>query len=73
MSVNGLRGRHAASFQIGALGYVPCDAINRSKENSMAEIQVGPTRRNRAIVWIVIVAIIIAVAAWYFLAGPGKA
>jgi hypothetical protein len=37
----------------------------------MAEIRVAPERRNRAVVWIVIVAVIAAVAAWYFLAGPG--
>lgn len=37
----------------------------------MAEIRVAPQRRNRAIVWIVLVAVIIAALAWYFLAGPG--
>jgi hypothetical protein len=37
----------------------------------VAEIQVAPKRRNRAIVWIVLLAIIIAAVAWYFLAGPG--
>jgi hypothetical protein len=39
----------------------------------MAEIRVAPTRRNRALTWIVIVAVIVAAAAWYFLAGPGAA
>jgi hypothetical protein len=39
----------------------------------MAEIRVAPTRRNRAVVWIVVIALIVAVAAWYFLAGPGAA
>jgi hypothetical protein len=39
----------------------------------MAEIRVAPTRRNRAVMWIVIVAVIVAAAAWYFLAGPGAA
>ena len=43
------------------------------RETEMAEIQVGPTRRNRAIWWIVILAIVLAVAAWYFLAGPHAA
>jgi hypothetical protein len=37
----------------------------------MAEIQVAPKRRNRAILWIVLLAIIVAALAWYFLAGPG--
>jgi hypothetical protein len=39
----------------------------------MAEIKVAPQRSNRAIVWILVVVVIVAVAAWYFLAGPGKA
>jgi len=38
----------------------------------MAEIKVAPQRRNRAIVWIIVVAVIVALAAWYFLAGPGS-
>jgi len=38
----------------------------------MAEIRVAPERRNRAALWIVLIAILIAAAvAWYFLAGPG--
>jgi hypothetical protein len=37
----------------------------------MAEIRVAPQRRNRAVVWIVVLAVIVAVGAWYFLAGPG--
>jgi hypothetical protein len=37
----------------------------------VAEIQVGPKGRNRAVIWIVLVAVIVAVLAWYFLAGPG--
>jgi hypothetical protein len=38
----------------------------------MAEIRVAPERRNRAALWIVLIVIIIAaVGAWYFLAGPG--
>jgi hypothetical protein len=38
----------------------------------MAEIRVAPQRRNRAALWIVLIAVIVAaVAAWYFLAGPG--
>ena len=37
----------------------------------MAEIRVAPQRRNRAVVWVVLVVLIAAVAAWYFLAGPG--
>lgn len=38
----------------------------------MAEIRVAPQRRNRAALWIVLVVLIIAaIAAWYFLAGPG--
>lgn len=40
----------------------------------MAEIRVAPQRRNRTIGWIVLVALLLAaVAAWYFLAGPGYA
>ncbi|HJQ21870.1 MAG TPA: hypothetical protein VJ867_16115 [Gemmatimonadaceae bacterium] len=37
----------------------------------MAEIKVAPQRRNRAALWIVLVVIVVAIAAWYFLAGPG--
>ena len=37
----------------------------------MAEIHVAPKSRNRAVLWIVLLAIVIAVVAWYFLAGPG--
>jgi len=38
----------------------------------MAEIRVAPQRRNRAAVWIIVVALIVlAAVAWYFLAGPG--
>jgi hypothetical protein len=37
----------------------------------MAEIRVAPTRRSRPIVLIVIAIIVLAVLAWYFLAGPG--
>ena len=37
----------------------------------MAEIRVAPQRRNRAVVWIILVAVIIAALAWYFFAGPG--
>lgn len=38
----------------------------------MAEIRVAPQRRNRALVWILLLVIVIAaIAAWYFLAGPG--
>jgi hypothetical protein len=38
----------------------------------MAEIRVAPQRRNRAIVGMLVVALVVAaVAAWYFLAGPG--
>lgn len=37
----------------------------------MAEIKVAPERRSRTVVWVVVIAIIIvAVLAWYFLAGP---
>jgi hypothetical protein len=37
----------------------------------VAEIRVAPQRRNR-VVWIVLVVIVvIALACWYFLAGPG--
>ena len=39
----------------------------------MAEIRVAPERRSRTILWIVLVLVIAAVAAWYFLAGPGAA
>lgn len=39
----------------------------------MAEIRVAPQRRGKALVWIVsIVIVIVAIAAWYFLAGPGQ-
>jgi hypothetical protein len=37
----------------------------------VAEIHVAPKRRNRAVIWIVLLAIIVAALAWYFLAGPG--
>ncbi len=38
----------------------------------MAESRVAPQRRNRAIVWILLIVIVLAaIAAWYFLAGPG--
>jgi hypothetical protein len=38
----------------------------------MAEIRVAPQRRNRAMVWMIVVALIVAaIVAWYFLAGPG--
>ena len=38
----------------------------------MAEIRVAPQRRNRAIAWILLLVVVVAaIAAWYFLAGPG--
>jgi len=37
----------------------------------VAEIHVAPKGRNRAVLWIILVAIVIAAVAWYFLAGPG--
>lgn len=37
----------------------------------MAEIRVAPQRRNRAMVWMIVVALVVAAVAWYFLAGPG--
>ena len=38
----------------------------------MAEIRVAPQRRSRAVLWVVLLVVVIAaVAAWYFLAGPG--
>ena len=38
----------------------------------MAEIRVAPQRRNRAMVWMIVVALLVAaIVAWYFLAGPG--
>lgn len=38
----------------------------------MAEIRVAPQRRNRAALWIIVVAVIVAaIVAWYFLAGRG--
>ena len=38
----------------------------------MAEIRVAPQRRNRAMVWMIVAVLIVAaIAAWYFLAGPG--
>lgn len=40
----------------------------------MAEIRVAPQRRSRAVLWVVLLVVVIAaVAAWYFLAGPGVA
>ncbi len=40
----------------------------------MAEIRVAPQRRSRSILWVVLVLVVIAaVAAWYVLAGPGVA
>ena len=52
-------------------GMPPALSLPVPHGGDMAEIRVAPTRRNRAVVWIVIVAIIVAAAAWYFLAGPG--
>ena len=37
----------------------------------MAEIRVAPQRRNRAVIWIVLLVLVVAAVAWYFLAGPG--
>jgi hypothetical protein len=37
----------------------------------VAEIRVAPKRNNRTIVLVVLVLLIVAVLAWYFLAGPG--
>lgn len=38
----------------------------------MAEIRVAPQRRSKAVLWVVLLVVIVAaVAAWYFLAGPG--
>ena len=38
----------------------------------MAEIRVAPQKRSRAVLWVVLLVVVIAaVAAWYFLAGPG--
>ena len=38
----------------------------------MAEIRVAPQRRSRAVLWVVLLVLVIAaIAAWYFLAGPG--
>ena len=39
----------------------------------MAEIKVAPQRRNRAALWIIVLVVVLAIAAWYFLAGPGAA
>jgi hypothetical protein len=39
----------------------------------VAEIRVAPERRNRAVVWIVVLVLVVAALAWYFLAGPGTA
>ena len=40
----------------------------------MAEIRVAPQRRSKAVIWIVLLVLVIAaIAAWYFLAGPGQA
>lgn len=37
----------------------------------MAEIRVAPQRRNRAALWIIVIAVIVAaIVAWYFLSGP---
>jgi hypothetical protein len=37
----------------------------------VAEIRVAPQRRNRAVIWIVLLVLVVAALAWYFLAGPG--
>lgn len=38
----------------------------------MAEIRVAPQRRSRAMLWItLVVVLVLAALAWYFLAGPG--
>jgi hypothetical protein len=39
----------------------------------MAEIRVAPQRRNRAVVWIILVVVVLAALAWYLLLGPGAA
>jgi flagellar basal body-associated protein FliL len=40
----------------------------------MAEIRVARQRRSKGLVWVLMVVLVIAaVAAWYFLAGPGQA
>jgi hypothetical protein len=33
----------------------------------VAEIRVAPQRRNRAVVWIILLVVIVAALAWYFL------
>ena len=46
--------------------------LRTSNGELMAEIRVAPQRRNRAMtVMIVVALIVVAVVAWYFLAGPG--
>ena len=37
----------------------------------MAEIRVAPQRRNRAMVTMIVVALIVVAVVWYFLAGAG--
>ena len=38
----------------------------------MAEIRVAPQRRNRTMIaMLIVVVVVLAVIAWYFLAGPG--
>ena len=40
----------------------------------MAEIRVAPARRNRTILWVTVITIVVVAAlVWYFLMGPGAA
>jgi predicted nucleic acid-binding Zn ribbon protein len=46
--------------------------VPTSNGELMAEIRVAPQRRNRAMMAMIVIALIlVAVVAWYFLAGPG--
>lgn len=55
-------------------GHDECADRLKHGGTAMAEIRVAPQRRNKAIVWVLLVVVVIAaLAAWYFLAGPGQA
>lgn len=46
-------------------------STNTDGRTRMAEIRVAPQRRNRAALWIIVIAVIVAaIVAWYFLSGP---
>jgi len=65
-----VQGSHVAADN--TVGHDECANSAIQEGAFMAEIRVAPQRRNRAMVWMIVVALVVAaVVAWYFLAGPG--